>query len=161
MGRNWWLMSAPGSLETAGTTRLSWSQPWERRRHSLGAGQGTGGWLDERVAGSRRGSFLAAGACPSGALGSPAGAHVSGEPVDGRTCLDMGWRAGGGSQARRAPLGVSGSLAAPGGRWWAHRGCLGPGAPSRSGSRDRCREGRVSRASRLTRLGGALEVCTL
>ena len=161
MGPNWWLMSAPGSLETAGTTRLSWSQPWERRRHSLGAGQGTGGWLDERVAGSRRGSFLAAGACPSGALGSPAGAHVSGEPVDGRTCLDMGWRAGGGSQARRAPRGVSGSLAAPGGRWWAHRGCLGTGAPSRSGSRDRCREGRVSRASRLTRLGGALEVCTL
>ena len=65
--------------------------------------------MDERVAGSRRGSFLAAGACPSGALGLPAGAHVSGEPVDGRTHLDMGRRAGGGSQARRAPLGVSGS----------------------------------------------------
>ena len=65
--------------------------------------------MDERVAGGRRGSFLAAGACPSGALGSPAGARVSGEPVDGRTCLDTGRRAGGGSWARWAPLGVSGS----------------------------------------------------
>ena len=65
--------------------------------------------MDERVAGGRRGSFLAAGACPSGALGSPAGAHVSGEPVDGRTRLDTGRWAGCWSRARRAPLGVSGS----------------------------------------------------
>ena len=65
--------------------------------------------MDERVAGGRRGSFLAAGACPSGALGSPAGARVSGEPVDGRTLLDTGRRAGGGSWARQAPLSVSGS----------------------------------------------------
>ena len=161
MGPNWWLMSAPGSLERAGTARLSWSQPWERRRQSLRAEEGTGGWLDERVAGGRRRSCLAAGACPSGALGSPAGAHVSGEPVDGRTRLDTGRRAGGGSRARWGALGVSGSLAAPVGWWWTHRGCLGPRAPPRSGSGDRGREGWVSPAGRLTRLGGALEVCTL
>ena len=82
--------------------------------------------MDERVAGGRRGSFLAAGACPSGALGSLAGAHVSGEPVDGRTCLDTGRRAGGGSRARWAALGVSGSRVR-----WACGGCaegvLAPG----------------------------------
>ena len=108
-------MSAPGSLETAGG--LSWSPRWERKRQFLGAGEGTGGWLDERVAGGRRGSFLAAGVCPSGALGSPAGAHVSGEPMDGRMRLDTGQRAGGGSWALLAPPGVSGSL-----RWWAGGG---------------------------------------
>ena len=101
--------------------------------------------MDERVAGGRRGSFLAAGACPSGALGSPAGAHVSGEPVDVRTFLDRGRRAGG----RREP-GSPGApryfgLAAPVGRWRARRGCFGPGAPSKFGSRGRGQEGWVSR----------------
>ena len=114
-----------------------------------------GGWLDDRVAGGRRGSFLAAGVCPSEVLRSPAGGHVSGEPMDGRTHLDTGWRSGGGSWAHGAPLGVSGR----GGR---AGGCFGPGAPSRfSGSGDRGQEGWDAPAGCLTRLGGALEVCTL
>ena len=68
--------------------------------------------MDERVAGGRRGSFLAAGACPSGALGSPAGARVSGEPVDGRTLLNTclaGLAAGAGLAGRRSVFQARGS----------------------------------------------------
>lgn len=71
--------------------------------------------MDDRVAGGRRGSFLAAGVCPSEALRSAAGAHVSCEPVDWRTLLDTGRRLGGGSWAHGAPLGVSGVAGAHGG----------------------------------------------
>lgn len=76
--------------------------------------------MDDRVAGGRRGSFLAAGVCPSEALRSPAGAHVSGEPVDWRTRLDTGRRSGGGSWVSgrpwvfRAVAGAQGGVSAPG-----------------------------------------------